>query len=140
MRVIPAEKHDHHSENGQPAEKEEIKYPQALMFKISRNLLNDRIRRQAARASDRHISMSDVELKSPSPSPEKALASKQMLKIIENTLKSMKPEAQRAFILHRYKGLTYDKIASELGISKRRVRHYISYVLVKLREAIREIS
>ena len=46
-------------------------------------------------------------------------------------------EAQQAFMLHRYKGLTYDKIELSMGISKRRVRHYISSALVKFRVALK---
>lgn len=122
------------------ASNEAIRQPLALIFRITRNLLNDRARRQAIHAVDRHVSMGEIKLVCSSPSPEEILESKQTLKIIENTLMRLKPEAEQAFILHRYKGLTYDKIASEMGISKRRVRHYISSTLVKLREALGEIS
>ena len=118
-------------------EKGPIRHPQAFLFKIARNLLRDRIRRKAARASNRHVSMDVMELVSPSPSPEEIIVSKEIMGIVEDTLKCLKPEAQQAFMLHRYKGLTYDKIALSMGISKRTVRHYISSALVKFRVALK---
>ena len=117
---------------------EKLKNPKAFVFQIAVNLLKDRASSKYMRLLNRHVSISDVDLVSTSPSPESLLESKEAVTRIYRVLENVKPEARRVFILHRFKGLTYNKIASEVGISKRRVKYHLHCVMIQFREAFEE--
>ena len=112
---------------------ETIESPQAFLFKTAANLLKDRSRRQQVRLVDRHVSISDFEVASLAATPEQILQSKQGLDILIQVLDSVKPKCRRAFVLHRFKGLNYNEIAREMGISSSMVKHHICHVLADCR-------
>ncbi len=116
----------------------EVKHPRAFLFRTARNLLQDDARKKASRLSDRHVSIDETEPISPYPSPDRIMQSKQVLDKFAETLEALKPQARRAFVLHRFKGLTYAQIASEMKISKSMVNHHISAVLRKMNESLRD--
>lgn len=118
----------------------EVKHPRAFLFKTARNLLKDDARRKAARFSDRHVTVDETELTCPYPTPDDIMQSKQVMEKITEVLEALKPHARRAFVLHRFKGLTYAEIASEMGVSKSMVNHHISAVLEKMNESLRGIK
>lgn len=118
----------------------EVKHPRAFLFRTARNLLQDDARRKAARFSDRHVSIDETELTCPYPTPDKIMQSKQVVGRITEALEALKPQARRAFVLHRFRGLTYAQIASEMGISKSMVNHHISAVLRKMDKSLRDLK
>ena len=112
----------------------EIRHPRAFLFRTARNLLGDHRRREASRLSDQHVSLDGMDLACPYPAPDEIMESKQVLEEITAVLEALKPQARRAFVLHRFKGLTYAEIAAEMGISKSMVNHHICVVLEKMKE------
>ena len=59
------------------------------------------------------------------------------MKALERALRLLPPLQQRAVLMHRRDGLTYDEIAQELGCSPGMVRKYLRKGLVRCREYIR---
>ncbi len=118
---------------------EELKYPKAFIFKVASNLVIDHLRANRVRKSKMHLSLLDRELACTKPSPEQALQSRQAFELIEGVLERLKPDRRRIFVLHRFKGLTYDQIASKIGISRDKVKHNISAVLVLCREELSDL-
>lgn len=108
----------------------------ALIRTIATNLLKDRFRREYARKMKAHVSADDVNLISPDISPEQFVLSQEVSKMLAKTFESLNKNSQRAFLLHRLKGYTYEEIASEMGISKAMVQKHISHVLLKLEKKL----
>ncbi|MBW2370371.1 MAG: RNA polymerase sigma factor [Deltaproteobacteria bacterium] len=115
----------------------EIAYPRAFLFKTARNLLVDHERKQHAHQTDQHISADEMELTSPYPNAEELVQSKQLFQFISKVLDELKPEARQAFVLHRFKGWKYKKIASEMGVSTSVVGHHISDVMAQVDKKLR---
>lgn len=111
---------------------EDIKPSLALLCTIAANLLKDRYRRMKVRSMHTHTSISDTDIESPDASPEDVVKSKEGLKYFQTVYRSLNKECRQAFMLHRFKGYTYDEIAREMGISKSMVQKHISYVLFQL--------
>jgi len=117
---------------------ETIRYPKTYILKTAGNLLKEHARKNWLRKKGQHIPISEIELVCSAPSPEEILQSKQVLAIIEEVLKKVKPEARQAFILHRFKGLKCKKIASGMGISDRMVKYHIKEVLSQCRKKLQK--
>ncbi|MBW2367234.1 MAG: RNA polymerase sigma factor [Deltaproteobacteria bacterium] len=112
----------------------------AFICTIASNIIKDRFRRQQVRKMNAHVSLTDMKLKSPELTPEEWVQSEQSMDMFRNVYKSLDKAYQRAFTLHRFVGLTYSEIASEMGISKRTVCKYISESILKFREQFGETS
>ncbi len=115
----------------------EIKHPRAFLFKTARHLLIDHDRKQYAHQSNHHVTTDELELTSLYPSAEELVQSKQSFQVISKVLEDLKPEVRQAFVLHRFKGWKYEKIASEMGVSKSVVGHHISFVLTRVDKKLR---
>jgi len=114
----------------------ELKSPWSFLRKIASNLMKDKFRRQRFREADAHIPFDDIQIASPTASPEQAIVSKERIDELNTLLKSMTEDCQTVFTLSRFGGLTYDEIARETGISIHMVRKHISRVLKELRKTI----
>jgi len=118
----------------------EVRHPRAFLFRTARNLLKDHARRLSERLRDQHIAVDEAELACPYPTPDDILQSKQVFEEMTAVLEGLRPQARRAFILHRFRGLKYSEIATEMGISKSMVNHHISTVLERMHKSLRGIK
>ncbi|WP_321491463.1 sigma-70 family RNA polymerase sigma factor [uncultured Desulfobacter sp.] len=116
---------------------EELLYPRAFIFTVAANLLKDRLRTKITHAVDRHEPITEDAYPCSAASPEQEVRFKESLDILARVLEQSRPVTKRAFILNRFKGLTYEQIASELDISRSMVKHHISSVLVDCRKALK---
>jgi len=117
---------------------DEVRNPRAFIFHIAKNLLKDRAGSQYIRFLNKHVSTSEIELVSPLPSPEEILRSKEAGVKITQILESVDPETRSAFILRRFRGLSYRKIASEMGISQRRAKYHLHCMMIQFRKAFED--
>lgn len=108
----------------------------SYIYKIASNLIIDFFRRRKTHLAEAHCPIDDIELESPAPNPEQALRSKQGVEAYRKVLRTLKPECRRAFILHRFRGLTYAEIADEMEISKISVKNHIYQALLQFRKKI----
>ncbi len=107
-----------------------------FLFRIAVNLVKDEYRKAQVQFVDNHIPLSSVNIVSHSESPEEILQSKQCIEAMKSILKNLNPVWRRVFLLHRVKGLTYEEIAADLGITKNQVRNYMHQVIVQLRKKL----
>ena len=105
---------------------------------IASNLLIDRARRDRSHAQDAHVPVEDFELAAPEASPEQILETKEWIAVFQNVIETLKPNERRVFVLHRFKGHTYDEIARKMGISKSMVKKHICHVLRQFRNKVGE--
>jgi len=116
----------------------EFKPSASFLYKIASNLLKDHVRKIHSRKLNAHIPIEYADLISESGSPEQMLRSKQGVSAIKKIFRSLDPTYRRVFLLNRVKGLTYDEIADEMGITKSQVKNNIYHVLIQIRKIIGE--
>jgi RNA polymerase sigma-70 factor (ECF subfamily) len=122
--------------------REPVAHPLALLYRIGTNLMLDRIkvarrrgRREAAwrAATTDAVGMSDV---SREPPADEAVASRQRLAQIAEVVRSLPPQAQEAFRLHKLEGLTHTETAKTMGVSRSSVEKYIMLCLKRIIEKV----
>jgi RNA polymerase sigma factor (sigma-70 family) len=109
--------------------------PRSYLYRLADNLAKDRARSLAAR--ERYIS-SDVmpDISEDRPSPEHETDYRQRLQILENAVGEL-PERQReVFLMHKFDGLSYGDVATQLGISKSAVEKLMMKALAHCRDRL----
>jgi len=109
---------------------ERLDNPGAYLQRIAANLLVDRARAPAHRLA--HVPLDDVQLIDPGPSPLTQLETKQMVRALEAALARLRPKTRQVFLLHRFEGLTYERIAAQLGLSASGVEKHMSKAIAHL--------
>lgn len=106
--------------------------PRALLYRTARNLLIDLHRHGEVRGA--------VELPMPEGNPpetagprglepEAALASRQGVSALVETIAGLPPRCRQAFMLNRFEGLTYAEVARRMAISPKMVEQHIRLAL-----------
>ncbi len=104
--------------------------PEAFLNRILRNLLIDRSRRLARRAT--HVELDD-ELGLAVPAVQgDALEAEQMRQRYREVVASLPERMREVFLLHRVEQLSYKEIAARLGISARTVEWHIAEAIVRI--------
>jgi RNA polymerase sigma factor (sigma-70 family) len=103
---------------------------------IASNVIIDRYRKGQVRQTDAHFPLDEDAVASPAQSPEYDLRSKEGVEVIRRAFKSLNKKSRQAMILHRFRGLTYEKIGKEMGISISMVRKHIVNALHHLSKEI----
>jgi RNA polymerase sigma factor (sigma-70 family) len=103
---------------------EAISFLRTYLFRIAANLAIDRLRRSVRK--DR-IERRDVfDEWAGSPLVEREVLAAQELALVRKAISELKPNYQRAFILHKFRDCSIAQIAVDMGMSPRMVRSYIA--------------
>lgn len=110
-----------HSETQDP-----IRSVKAYLWTICRNIIISELRSQkAAKERDSDYAEQSYDPQGSILSPERVLASKEQLSIVENVLAKMPNQRRQSFTLVRIHGLTLTEAAQELGISRTATRKHV---------------
>ncbi|MBS0363298.1 MAG: sigma-70 family RNA polymerase sigma factor, partial [Proteobacteria bacterium] len=121
---------------------EPVAHPAALLYRIGTNLMLDRIkmsrrrgRRDAAwRESTTHsVGAEDIAREVPA---DEAVAARQRLAKIAEVVRSLPPQAQEAFRLHKLEGLSHAETAAAMGVSRSSVEKYMMLCLKRIIEKV----
>ena len=96
---------------------------------IASNVIIDRYRKEQVRQTDAHFPLHEDAVASPAQSPEYDLRAKEGVEVIRGAFRSLDEKSRQAMILNRFRGLTYEKIGKEMGISISMVRKHIIHAL-----------
>ncbi|ODU22605.1 MAG: hypothetical protein ABS87_01615 [Sphingomonas sp. SCN 67-18] len=113
-----------------------IVFMRAYLFKIANNLANDRLRKVQVRAcchSDPMFDMGMDEL-----GPDRHVAARQELTIIQQALDELPPGVRTAFLLRRIDGLSTVEIGRHLGMTERSAHNYVVKAMVHCRKRLDE--
>lgn len=110
----------------------------AFIFSVANRLVIDMERRNVIWRKYRtekalSIDSGDVVM---NPSPEVELLAKEDLDLVKRVLSKAKPEWRRAFVLNRFKCMSFREIAEEMNVSVKTVEKYTYSVLLSLKEAV----
>jgi len=103
-----------------------------LLCTIASNLIKDLLRKQSAKANYRHVSLSDIDVKSKTASPEEIVISNEGIKKFKHIFRSLNKVHRQVFTLHRLEGYTYEEISIKMGISKSTVYKHLNHAMLDL--------
>jgi RNA polymerase sigma-70 factor (ECF subfamily) len=122
---------------------DDLQKPASYLFKMAVNLAHDR-RRERKRAKLREADWVSVlytkagdQTVADQPSAEVGYAAKQRLIAIREALTKLSPQCQRAFMLHKFEGLSHLQVAQSMKISRSTVEKHMHTALKHL---IRELG
>lgn len=113
-----------------------IRNPRAYVLRVAANVVADHGRRPSTRAqneppeNDRFVDKSS--------GPFERFLWRQRFERIQQAIGALPERPRRALILHRRYGMTYDDIATELGVSRSMVKKYLKKALLLCRDALVE--
>lgn len=117
---------------------EDIGNPAAYLYRLGTNLMLDRIKQQK-RSERRDADWRDTETMTAggediaqAPPADEALAARQRLDQIIETVSQLPPQVKEAFRLHKLEGLTHAETAKAMGISRSSVEKHIMASLKRI--------
>lgn len=108
-----------------------------FLFQIADNLAIDHLRSRT-RFQQRYAGAPSADLVGPAPLPDRELAAKQELAILEEAIAELPPKCWTAFLLHRVQHLSYGEIAVRLDIAQSTVEKHISKALAHCRHRLNQ--
>jgi RNA polymerase sigma-70 factor (ECF subfamily) len=109
----------------------EIEYPRAYLTRIAHNIWLNRIRQQKRRGI---LYPFDEACDAPTPpEQERRLEARDLRRAYWRTLRPLSRKTRRIFLMHRLRGMTYQSIADELGISSKAVEKRMGRALARCR-------
>lgn len=112
----------------------EFDNPQAYLTRVADNLVRDRARSLAHRASNASEPFDETRLGG--PDPHDRLEQRDTLKRIDAAVLKMRPRTREIFLLNRSDGLSYAEIAEQLGMSVKGVEKQMTKALSHLRRTL----
>ncbi|MDK4807536.1 MAG: sigma-70 family RNA polymerase sigma factor [Novosphingobium aromaticivorans] len=115
----------------------------AYLFKMSQNLVVDRLREKQRRMRRERIWMDDLvgsgSKEHPTdrtPNAEEALLDREEAARLQAALETLPDGARRVFDLHKIEGLSHAEVAMRLGISRSGVEKHMAVAMKYLRRAL----
>ena len=112
----------------------------SFLLTMANNLLVDRRRklhvRDAYAAEQRHVEGEKVDERT----PERIIATELELEAMRSVIQDMRLNWRVAFVLQRFGNLSYEEIASHMGVTVRQVDRYLVRAMRRIREAQRKIK
>ena len=106
------------------------------LFATATNLARDNYRRRTARAESAHVSLDDLQLETNDPQPERLVDAERGRAIVESALRDLAPRPRQAFLLYVHEEMTYERIAVELGVSKKTIERDIALTMALCRSRL----
>lgn len=98
--------------------------------RVARSILIDLLRKKAAERKALDV----IKHNADAAINHDALAGKQVMEKVTETIENLPPECKKIFILSREEGLTYSEIADRLSISPKTVENQVSKALKAVRK------
>lgn len=108
----------------------------SYLFATATNVVRDNFRRKTARAASAHVAVDDLQLEGDDPAPERIVDAEHGKSIVDSALRDLQARPREAFLLYVREEMTYERIALELGVSKKTVERDIALTLALCRERL----
>jgi RNA polymerase sigma-70 factor (ECF subfamily) len=107
----------------------------AYLFRLTRNLVIDELRRRGARARALDVVSLSDDVSSPR-TPLQLLQDGETSAVVDRAIQSLPPRRREVFTLAYLRGFSYREIAGLLGISVKTVENHMTVVLAELRRSL----
>lgn len=105
----------------------------SFIYTTANNLIVDLERRKAVRRRYLETEGAQIKEQQYEIAPDVVVEKAQELERVEDAILCLPQSQRKAFVLSRFKHLSYQEIGKIMGVSERSVEKYISQALVKLR-------
>lgn len=110
----------------------------SYLFAATRTAIIDTERARSSRGHDRHDPGADMELvPAVEPEQEEALHWRRAMEHFVHVIEDLPEISRKAFLLHYFEDMNYDRIAAELGVSRRTVERHIARAMTHCRVRMR---
>lgn len=106
------------------------------LFATATNLARDNYRRRTTRSGHAHVSLDDLELEAPHPSPERLIDAERGCAIVDGALRDLPSRSRQAFVLYVHEQMTYERIALVLGVSKKTIERDVALTVALCRSRL----
>lgn len=107
----------------------------AFMFTMANHILIDQLRQKAVRCKYKESEMALAQNERMQATPEVIAEGRQQLEVIEEAIMNLPSLWREAFVLNRFKYMSYKEVARMMGVSSRTVEKYIARALGEMRKA-----
>lgn len=114
------------------AEREPIRAPTHLLFRLARNLVIDQLRSRTRTLRLFRAEGAYEQQPCSSPDPERVLLATERLRRAMAVIDAMPSRRREAFLMHRIDGLSYLEIARAMGIGVKAVEKHLSAAMLEL--------
>lgn len=108
--------------------------PRAFLYQVARNLTVDRLRHLQLRRRTEPVLRSELDEEVISPMQQ--AADRELLQALEAAVQVLPPRRREAFVLVRMQGLSLDKTAEAMRLSRQTVANHVSLALSDLAKAL----
>jgi RNA polymerase sigma-70 factor (ECF subfamily) len=112
-----------------------VQNPQAFLFQVARNLIQDHWRADQRRTILLHEART-IDVTGTTVSPERMVESRQRLTTLVQAVEELPPKCKEAFKLHKFQGLSHGEVALRMGISRNMVEKHIIKAMLHIRSRI----
>ena len=104
-----------------------VSYQRAYLFKVAQNLATDRLRKRDKLRRSQELQFFDEE--DAAADPVRSAAAAEELRFLQGVLLELPPKCRQAFVLHRFRGLSFAEAAKEMKLTDRMIRIYVARAL-----------
>ena len=108
----------------------------SYLFRTATNLAHDNYRRKTARFEPAHVPFDSLPLEADDPPLDRIVDAERGARIVNGALGDLLPRQRKAFLLHVIEDMTYERIAVEVGVSKKTVERDIVLTLALCRSRL----
>lgn len=119
---------------------EQVENVERYLFKIAHNVLADQRRSRAVRRSRFQVPLDQAGDPSDPLSPERVVIGKAEYARVVVAIRKLPPRTQTAFLLHRFRQMTYVTIARRMGISVSAVKQLMARALAQITDDLERTS
>jgi RNA polymerase sigma-70 factor (ECF subfamily) len=117
-----------------------VESPQALLFRIARNLAVDRARQARSRATDDVADFEPLNVYSREAEPDAQADLHRRFESFCEAVDSLPPLCRRVFVLRKVYQLSHAEIAAVLGVSHSTIEKHVAKGLLRCRDRLRQLG
>ena len=106
------------------------------LFATATNIARDNYRRRTARSESAHMALDDLQLEANDPRAEELVDAERGRRIVDAALRDLQPRPRQAFLLYVHEEMTYERIALELGVSKKTIERDVGLTIALCRSRL----
>jgi len=107
-----------------------------FLFSTARNLLIDRLRREAIVPIEAVADLDMLGVAADEPGPDRTLFARDLLRRLQAALDQLAPRCREAVVLKRIEGLSQREIAARMGISEQAVANHVAHGMCVLADMV----
>jgi|UniRef100_UPI0035C9B785 RNA polymerase sigma factor (sigma-70 family) len=117
-----------------------IEHADRYLFRVAQNVLISRYRATGGTTRPTLVSLETATEPRDDMSPERIAIGREQYARVVQAIAALPPRVRAAFVLHRFENMTYQTIATRMGISKNSVKELIHRGLVRLSDVMDDVS